>query len=145
MKKTSKAASTLTVILGLAVMLGGILVYGLGAKEIIELSHPGFIVLIAAVLGIGLITCGVCDLLIRKRTEEDLELEIEMNDERNIALSNAAMASGFKVLSVVLAAVIVILAYAGQLNAAACLIIIGAYFAGQVTFIAKLWYLHKNF
>ena len=30
MKKTSKAASTLTVILGLAVMLGGILVYGLG-------------------------------------------------------------------------------------------------------------------
>ena len=128
MKKTSKASSTLTVILGLAVMLGGILVYGLGAKEIIELSHPGFIALIAAVLGIGLITCGTCDLLIRKSTEEKLELEIEMNDERNIALSNAAMASGFKVLSVVLAAVIVILAYAGQLNAAACLIIIGAYF-----------------
>ena len=70
MKKTSKAASTLTVILGLAVMLGGILVYGLGTKEIIELSHPGFIALIAAVLGTGLITCGVCDLLIRKSTEE---------------------------------------------------------------------------
>ena len=80
-----------------------------------------------------------------KSTEEKLELEIEMNDERNIALSNAAMASGFKVLSVVLAAAIVILAYAGQLNAAACLIIIGAYFVGQITFIAKLWYLHKNF
>ena len=128
MKKTSKASSTLTVILGLAVMLGGILVYGLGAKEIIELSHPGFIALIAAVLGIGLITCGTCDLLIRKSTEEKLELEIEMNDERNIALSNAAMASGFKVLSVVLAAVIVILAYVGQLKVAACLIIIGAYF-----------------
>lgn len=143
MKKKSKAASTLTVILGLAVMLGGILVYGLGTKEIIELSHPGFLALIAAVLGIGLITCGVCDILIRKHTEEDLELEIEMNDERNIALSNAAMASGFKVLSVVLAAAIVILAYAGQLNAVACLIIIGAYFVGQITFIAKLWYLHR--
>ena len=144
MKKTSKTASTLITVLGLAVLLGGILVYGLSSKGIIELSHPGFVAPIASVLGIGLITCGVCDLLVRKRTEEELELEIEMNDERNIALSNAAMASGFKVLSVVLAAVVVILAYAGQLSAVSCLIIIGAYFVGQIAFIAKLWYLHKT-
>ena len=58
MKRISKAASTLITVLGLAAMLGGILVYGLSSKEIIELSHPGFVALIASVLGIGLITCG---------------------------------------------------------------------------------------
>ena len=38
---------------------------------------------------------GICDLFIRKSRGG----EIEESDERNIALSNAAMDSGFKVVS----------------------------------------------
>lgn len=144
MKRKSKTVSTIITALGIAVMLGGILIYGLGVKGIIEVTKPAALVLIAEILGIGMITFGVCDFFVVKSPEEQQELEIEISDERNIALGNAAMASGFKVLSVVLAVVVSVLAYIGMIDTVPCLIIIGVYLIGQIVFIARLWYLHRT-
>ena len=71
-------------------------------------------------------------------------MEIEEKDERNVAISNAAMASGFKVMSVAVAVSVVILIFTGYLQAVPCFILIGAYFIGQIVFIARLCQLNKK-
>jgi len=83
---------------------------------------------------------GVCDLFVKKTKE----MEIEENDERNISLSNAAMASGFKVMNVTIAVSIFALIFTGYMTVVPCFTIIGAYAIGQIVFIVRLWYLHKT-
>ena len=68
----------------------------------------------------------------------------EENDERNISLSNAAMASGFKVMNVTIAVSIFALIFTGYMTVVPCFTIIGAYAIGQIVFIVRLWYLHKT-
>ena len=72
------------------------------------------------------------------------EFQIEENDERNISLSNAAMASGFKVMNVTIAVSIFALIFTGYMTVVPCFTIIGAYAIGQIVFIVRLWYLHKT-
>ena len=70
--------------------------------------------------------------------------EVLENDERNISLSNAAMASGFKVMNVTISVSIFVLIFTGYMTVVPCFTIIGAYAIGQIVFIVRLWYLHKT-
>lgn len=127
-------------IAGTIILLGGLLTYGLGIHEIIPVPRPDLIVIGTSLIGILLMISGGCDLLLKKSRE----MEIEEKDERNIALSNAAMASGFQVMSIAIAISIFALIFTGYLTVVPCFTIIGAYFMGQIVFILRLWYLNKT-
>ena len=129
MKKRLLILMTVT---GMIILLGGLLTYGLGVHDLIVVG--------TSLIGILLIVSGVCDLFVKKTKE----MEIEENDERNISLSNAAMASGFKVMNVTIAVSIFALIFTGYMTVVPCFTIIGAYAIGQIVFIVRLWYLHKT-
>lgn len=120
MKKRLLILMTVT---GMIILLGGLLTYGLGVHEIIPVPRPDLIVVGTSLIGILLIVSGVCDLFVKKTKE----MEIEENDERNISLSNAAMASGFKVMNVTIAVSIFALIFTGYMTVVPCFTIIGAY------------------
>ena len=130
----------LMVVAGMIVLLGGLLIYGLGINEIVPVPRPDLIVVGTSLIGISLIVSGACDLL-GKKTKE---MQIEENDERNIALGNAAMASGFKVMNVTISVSLVALIFTGYMTVVPCFTIIGAFAIGQLAFIVRLWYLHKT-
>ena len=146
MKKRLLILMTVT---GMIILLGGLLTYGLGVHEIIPVPRPDLIVVGTSLIGILLIVSGVCDLFVKKTKE----MEIEENDERNISLSNAAMASGFKVMNVTIAVSIFALIFTGYMTVVPCFTIIGAYailprkpgliapatFAGSTTRTATMW------
>lgn len=71
-------------------------------------------------------------------------MEIEEKDERNIALNNAAMASGFKVMSLTVSIAVFALIFTGYMTVVPCFTMIGAFTAGQLVFIIRLWYLQKT-
>lgn len=132
MKKRLLILMTVT---GMIILLGGLLTYGLGVHEIIPVPRPDLIVVGTSLIGILLIVSGVCDLFVKKTKE----MEIEENDERNISLSNAAMASGFKVMNVTIAVSIFALIFTGYMTVVPCFTIIGAYAIGQIVFIVRLF------
>lgn len=76
-----------------------------------------------------------------KKTREQ---EIEAKDERNIALGNAAKATGFEVFTSLFSIAILILALLGYMNTVSFFTLFAAFFIGQSAFIGRLWYLHKN-
>ncbi len=128
------------VVAGMIILLGGLLTYGLGINEIVPVPRPDLIVAGTSLIGILLIVSGVCDLL-GKKTKET---QIEENDERNIALGNAAMASGFKAMNVTISVSIFALIFTGYMTVVPCFTIIGAFAIGQIVFIVRLWHLHKT-
>lgn len=135
-----KGSSILITAVGTIILLGGLLTYGLGVHEIVPVPRHDLIVIGTSLIGILLIISGACDLFIKKTKE----IEIEEKDERNIALSNAAMASGFKVMDVTIAFSIFALVFTGYMSVVPCFTIIGAYAIGQIVFIVRLCYLHKT-
>lgn len=137
MKKT---LANLSFALGLIILLGGLLSYGLGINNIIPVPRPDLIVSGTTLIGIILIVSGTCDLFVKKTRE----MEIEEKDERNIALSNAAMASGFKVMNVSISVSLFVLIFTGYMTVVPCFTIIGAFTIGQLAFILKLWHLQKT-
>ena len=137
MKKT---LANLSIALGLIILLGGLLSYGLGINNIIPVPRPDLIVSGTTLIGIIFIVSGTCDLFVK----ETREMEIEEKDERNIALSNAAMASGFKVMNVSISVSLFILIFTGYMTVVPCFTIIGAFTIGQIAFILKLWHLQKT-
>ena len=137
MKKT---LANLSIALGLIILLGGLLSYGLGINNIIPVPRPDLIVSGTTLIGIIFIVSGTCDLFVKKTRE----MEIEEKDERNIALSNAAMASGFKVMNVSISVSLFILIFTGYMTVVPCFTIIGAFTIGQLAFILKLWHLQKT-
>lgn len=137
MKKT---LSYLSIAAGILILLGGLLAYGLGINYILPVPRPDLIVSGTTLIGIIFIVSGTCDLFIKKTRE----MEIEEKDERNIALGNAAMASGFKVLSVSISISLFALIFTGYMTVVPCFTIIAAFTAGQIAFIVKLRQLHKT-
>ncbi len=125
---------------GMAILLGGLLAYGLGVHEILPVPRPDLVVVGTSLIGALLIITGACDLLCKKTKE----MEIEEKDERNIALGNAAMASGFKVMSIAVAFSVFALIFTGYMTVVPCFTIIGAYTAGQIVFIFQLWHLNRT-
>ena len=122
------------VVAGMIILLEGLLTYGLGINEIVSVPRPDLIVVGTSLIGILLIVSGVCDLL-GKKTKE---MQIEENDERNIALGNAAMASGFKAMNVTISVSIFALIFTGYMTVVPCFTIIGAFAIGQIVFIVRL-------
>ena len=135
-----KGSLILMIIAGMFIWLGGLLTYGLGVNDIIPVPRPDLIVVGTSLIGISLIVSGACDLF-GKKTKE---MQIEENDERNIALGNAAMASGFKVMNVTISVSLVALIFTGYMTVVPCFTIIGAFTIGQIVFIIRLWHLHKT-
>ncbi len=127
-------------VLGVIILMGGLLTYGLGIHEIVPVPRPDLIVVGTSLIGTLFIIWGVCDLF----TKKTKEMEIEENDERNVALSNAAMASGFKVMNVTIAISIFALIFTGYMTVVPCFTIIGAYAIGQIVFVVRLWFLNKT-
>ena len=136
----NKRLMTFFTVLGVIILLGGLLTYGLGIHEMVPVPRPDLIVVGTSLIGILFIIWGVCDLFAKKTKE----MEIEENDERNVALSNAAMASGFKVMNVTIAISIFALIFTGYMTVVTCFTIIGAYAVGQIVFIVRLWFLNKT-
>lgn len=118
-----KILAYISVIAGLIILLGGLLTYGLGINDIIPVPRPDLIVSGSSLIGIILIVSGSCDLF----TKKTKEMEIEEKDERNIALGNAAMASGFKVLNVSISISLFALIFTGYMTVIPCFTIIGAF------------------
>ena len=135
-----KILAYISVIAGVIILLGGLLTYGLGINDIIPVPRPDLIVSGSSLIGIILIVSGSCDLF----TKKTKEMEIEEKDERNIALGNAAMASGFKVLNVSISISLFALIFTGYMTVIPCFTIIGAFAIGQIAFIIKLRQLHKT-
>ena len=131
-----KSLSVLTTAAGLLILLGGLLTYGLGIHELVPVPRPDLIVAGTSLIGSLFIISGVCDLF-HKKTKE---MEIEEQDERNIMISNAAMASGYKVMSFT----IVISIFALIFTEVSCFTIIGAYFIGQIAYVMQLWRLNRT-
>ena len=126
-------------IIGLIILTGGLLTYGLGVHEILPVPRPDLVVIGTTLIGILLILMG-CDLF-GKKTKE---MEIAENDERNIAITNAAMASGFTAMTALLSLVLFALIFSGYMNEVSCFSIIGAIAVGQIVFLIKLHYLEKH-
>lgn len=136
MKKQTLICITIA---GFIILLLGLLTYGLGVHEIVPVPRPDLIVVGTTLIGTMLILSGSCDLL----TKKTKEMEIEEKDERNIAINNAAMASGFKVMNVTIAISIFALIFTGYMTVVPCFTIIGAYAIGQIVYLLRLWYLNK--
>lgn len=126
-------------IAGLIILLGGLFTYGLGVHEILLVPRPDLVVIGTTLIGILLILMG-CNLF-EKRTKE---MEIAEKDERNIAITNAAMASGFTAMTVLLSLVLFALIFSGYMNEVSCFSIIGAIAVGQIVFLIQLHYLEKH-
>jgi hypothetical protein len=135
-----KGSLILMIILGMFIWLGGLLIYGMGINDIIPVPRPDLIVVGTSLIGILLIVSGTCDLF-GKKTKE---MQIEENDERNIILGNAAMASGFKAMNITISVSLFALIFTGYMTIVPCFTIIGAYAIGQIVFIIRLWHLHKT-
>ena len=130
---------TIELVAGMAILLGGLFTYGLGVHKFLPVPRPDLVVVGSTIIGILLIMSG-SDLFAKKTKE----MEIEEKDERNIAISNASMASGFKVTTTLLALVLFALIFSGYMNEVSCFSIIGVLAIGQITFLAKLYYLNKH-
>ena len=136
----NKSLSVLTTAAGLLILLGGLLTYGLGIHELVPVPRPDLIVAGTSLIGSLFIISGVCDLF-HKKTKE---MEIEEQDERNIMISNAAMASGYKVMSFTIVLSIFALIFTGYMTEVSCFTIIGAYFIGQTAYVMQLWRLNRT-
>lgn len=135
-----KGLSIFMTIAGGIILVGGLLTYGLGMHKMMPVPRPDLIVVGTSLIGILLVMTGICDLFIRKSRE----VEIEESDERNIALSNAAMASGFKVMSFAMGVSILALIFTGYMTVVSCFTIMGAYVMGLIVFIVRLWHLNRT-
>lgn len=126
-------------ITGMIILLGGLMTYGLGIHNILPVPRTDLVVWGTTLVGIILILSG-SDLLSKKTKAE----EIEENDERNIAIGNAAMALGFKVMTTLFVLVLFALIFAGYMNEVSCLGMIAVFTISQVVTVFYTRYLNKT-
>lgn len=126
-------------ITGIIIFLGGLMTYGLGIHNVLPVPRPDLVVWGTTLVGIILILSG-SDLLSKKTKAE----EIEENDERNIAIGNAAMALGFKVMTTLFVLVLFALIFAGYMNEVSCLGLIAVFMVSQVVTVFYTWYLNRT-
>lgn len=133
-----KVLSWISIVVGVVILISGFVIRGQDIS--INFIRPDLVVLGFGILGIMLIICGICTLALKVTKE----IEIEQNDERNIAIGNAAKATGYEVITVMFSLAILSLAMLGYMNKVSFFILIGILFTSQIVFITKLWYLHKR-
>ena len=139
-KKRNRRYALACTVVGMIVLLGGLLAYGLGATELLPVPRPELVAAGTTLIGTVLLATGACELFVKKTKE----IEIEERDERNVAISNAAMAAGFKVMSMAVALCIAALIFTGYMTVVPGFILIGAYFLGQAAFIFTLVKLERT-
>lgn len=125
--------------LGLMILLGGLLTYGLGIHQLLPVPRPDLVVYGTTLIGILLILMG-CDIFCRPTKE----MQILENDERNIAIANVSMACAYKVSTTLLVLVLFSLIFMGYISKVVCFSIIGVIAVGQITWVATAHYLEKK-
>lgn len=126
-------------VIGMMILLGGLLTYGLGLNQMLPVPRPDLVVVGTTLIGTLMIMMGLD--LFSKKTKE---MEILENDERNIAIMNAAMAKGFKIMSILLVLVLFALVFMGYMNQVVFFSMAGIVFIGQITWIVTVRNLEKR-
>lgn len=128
------------IILGMILFLGGLLLYGLGIHEIIPVPRQDLLPWCTSILGILFIVSGACEVFFKKTKE----MQIEECDERNIAITNSAKATGFEVITFLLSIAILAMALLGYLTKVVFFTFFIIFLISQISFVVKLLYLQKK-
>ena len=83
------------------------------------------------------------ELLSPVERDELRQVKIEAEDERNIALGNAAKARAYELMLWLYAVSISLLAFFDMIHLAAFFMLLGVFAVCQVYFIIRLWQYHK--
>ena len=124
---------------GVIVLLGGLLTYGLGVHQLLPVPRPDLVVYGTTLIGIILILMG-CDIF----SKPTKEMQILENDERNIAITNASLANAYKVTLTLLVLVLFALIFMGYMSKVVFFSIAGVIAIGQITWVITARYLDKN-
>lgn len=101
----------LELFLGIIILLGGLLTYGLGVHQLLPVPRPDLVVYGTTLIGIMLILMG-CEIF----SKPTKEMQILENDERNIAITTASMAYAYKVTITLLVLVLFALIFMGYMS-----------------------------
>ena len=125
--------------IGVIIFLGGLLTYGLGVHQLLPVPRPDLVVYGTTLIGIILIFMG-CDIF----SKPTKEMQILENDERNIAITNASLATAYKVTLTLLVLVLFALIFMGYMSKVVFFSIAGVIAIGQITWVITARYLDKN-
>jgi uncharacterized membrane protein len=129
----------LEMIVGFIFFMGGLLTYGLGKLNILNVQPAGFGVWGIVIVGIMLIVFATFDNF--KKTREQ---KIEETDERNIAISHRAKANAFNVMTLLFAIALVVLDYTGRFDTVSFFVLLAVFAVVQIVFVVSLWYFQKK-
>ncbi len=129
----------LELFLGVIILAGGLLTYGLGFHQLLPVPRPDLVVYGTTLIGTILILLG-CDLF----SKPTREMQILENDERNIVIANTSMAYAYKVTVTLLVLVLFALTFMGYMSKVVFFSIVGVVAIGQITWIITAYYLEKK-
>lgn len=129
----------LELFMGVLILLGGLLTYGMGVHQLLPVPRPDLVVYGTTLIGTILVLMGSD--LFGKPTKE---MQILEKDERNITITNASLANAYKVTSTLLVLVLFALIFMGYISKVVCFSIVGVIAIGQITWIVSLRYLEKK-
>lgn len=129
----------LELFLGIIILLGGLLTYGLGVHQFLPVPRPDLVVYGTTLIGIMLILMG-CEIF----SKPTKEMQILENDERNIAITTASMAYAYKVTIALLVFVLFALIFMGYMSKVVFFSIVGVIAIGQIVWAITAHYLEKK-
>lgn len=129
----------LELFLGIIILLGGLLTYGLGVHQLLPVPRPDLVVYGTTLIGIMLILMG-CEIF----SKPTKEMQILENDERNIAITTASMAYAYKVTITLLVLVLFALIFMGYMSKVVFFSIVGVIAIGQIVWAITAHYLEKK-
>lgn len=129
----------LELFLGIIILLGGLLTYGLGVHQFLPVPRPDLVVYGTTLIGIMLILMG-CEIF----SKPTKEMQILENDERNIAITTASMAYAYKVTITLLVLVLFALIFMGYMSKVVFFSIVGVIAIGQIVWAITAHYLEKK-
>lgn len=123
---------------GLVILIGGLVTYWFGWHENLPIPRPNLLVYGTTLIGTLLI---ILSFQFFKPSKEQTILE---NDERNIAITNASLATGFAVMTTLLVLVLFALIFMGYMNKVVFFSIVVVIFIGQATWMLTARYLERR-
>ena len=126
-------------VIGLVILLGGLLTYGLGVHQQLPIPRPDLVVYGTTLIGIMLIIMG-CDIF----SKPTKEMQILENDERNIIIMNTSMAYAYKVTISLMVLVLFALIFMGYMSKVVFFSIVAVIGIGQITWLVTVHYLEKH-
>lgn len=126
-------------VVGMVILLGGLLSYGLGINKLLPVPRPDLVVVGTTLIGILVICLGLD--LFSKPTKEE---EILEKDERNIAIINASLAKAFNVMTILLVLVLFALIFMGYMSKVVFFSIASVIGIGQITWVVTAHHLEKH-